>query len=102
MGIQSEMLRSLGRILQLLNRPLRAGRGIAPYFLRRKTIEQFIVGRMHRHQLSLQMRAQFGDRQAGLFHNTFHLISIGLALRRHFQIDATRIPGRDLNPFKTQ
>ena len=55
MGIQSQVGRCLGCVLELLYRPGCSGLAVAAYVFRRKPIKQFVIGRVNGHQLTLQM-----------------------------------------------
>ena len=53
--LQAEIAACLGGQLHLFDGPLRAFCGFAVQFRRRETVEQAIVGWMHRHELPFQM-----------------------------------------------
>src|SRR5690349_18497716 len=53
MSIQSQVLRCLCSILQLLNRPVSPRLSVAPHIFRSKSVKQGVICRVHCHQLSL-------------------------------------------------
>ena len=54
------------RLHQLIDRPGLTRRAVAANRGRREAVEGFVIGRMHRDQLALQMGGQLGERDAGL------------------------------------
>ena len=99
---QAEMLRGLGGVLDLLDRPFLPGLRIVVVLGRGERVEGGVIGRMHRDELALQMRRQFGDLDAGILADALHLVAIGLGLSRLFEIEQARVPGRDLDALVAQ
>ncbi len=66
---------------------------------RRKGVKGFVIGRMHGHQLSLQVRGQFGDHQAMARGHARDVVAISLRGRCLFEVDQAWIRRRDLNAF---
>ena len=62
--LQPEVLRRLGRPQHLLHRPVLALLRIAAHRLGREGVEGLVVGRVHRDELALQVRAELGDLDA--------------------------------------
>ena len=102
MGTETQIPGGLGGIVQLLHRPLRSGLGIVPDFGRGKTVKLGIVGRVHSHQLSLQMGGEFSDLQSGFLDDPPYLIGISFAFSRLFEVQAPWIPGGYLYTGKSQ
>ena len=98
MRCQPEMLARLRRQLQLLHRPFLPRPRLAAHRLRREAIKRQIIRRMHRHQLALQMRRQFGHFDTVRRQHPHHVLAIRVAVGRRRQIEQPRIPGRDLHP----
>ena len=63
---QTESGRRAGRFDQLVDRPGLTGLTVAAYRFRSEPIEGFVIGRVHRNKLTLQMSRQLGQRDAGL------------------------------------
>jgi hypothetical protein len=101
MGGQPQTARGHCRQLHLLDRPCLTRRRIAAHMRRGKAIELRIEGRMHRHQLALQMGRQLGDLQAFVGQHALDVVAIGLAVRRLLQIEEARV-SRDLQTLVTQ
>ncbi len=55
MRANAKIARGADRHLYLLDRPLLARFWVAAHFRHRKTVKRFVIGRVHRHELSLQM-----------------------------------------------
>ncbi len=81
----------------LLHRPFLALLGIAVHLGRRESVESLVIGRMHGHELSLEMRRQLGDLDAVLLGGTPHFIAIRLGFGRLLEIDEPWIPACDLH-----
>src|ERR1700682_1855569 len=69
---------------------------------RRKSVEGFVVGRVNRDELSLQVGGQFGDHQTMARSHTGNFIAIGLRGRGLVDIDQAWIGGWDLNALVTE
>ena len=87
--------------LDLLDRPKLALGGLAVNFGGREAVEQRVVCRMHRDQLPLQMRRQFGDFNGMFGEAAAKIVAIGLALGGELQVDQLRIAG-DLDADVTE
>ena len=94
--LEAEMLRGLGRVLDLLDRPFLPGLRIVVVFRRGERVEAAVIGWMHGDELALQMRRQFGDLDAGVLADAFHLVAIGFGLGSLFEIEQPAVPARDL------
>ena len=99
---QPQIGRSLGRQHHLLDCPLLPQRRVAPHLGRGKAVKARVVGRVHRHQLALQMGGQLGDLQPVASQNALYLLAIGFALRRLLQVKQARVPTRNLHPLVAQ
>jgi len=77
-------------------------RSDCPYLVGSKTIEHDVVGRMHCHQLTLEVTREFGDRHPLLFELTLPVLTVLGGGSGLFEIDAPRIPGRDLDTDVSQ
>lgn len=97
MGAQPQPPTGLRRVEKLLDRPLLALGGLAAHRLRREAVERRVIGGMHRDQLPLQMGRQLGDRHPRLGTAPGQVVAIILTFGRRLQVDAARIPGRDLH-----
>ena len=75
---------------------------LAPDCRRRESVEGFVVGRMNRDELSLQVGGQFGDHQAMARGHAGNFIAIGLRGCGLVEVDQARIGGRDLNALVTE
>ncbi len=93
---QPHIRRGLNHVLHLLDGPLGPRRRVALYLRRGERVEHLVVGRMDRHKLSLQMRRQFGDREAGSFARD--LVAIVLRFGRFLHVHDAAVPGWQLNP----
>ena len=67
------------------------------HFLGREVVELQVVGRMHRHQLALQVRRELGGLDAVLGGDALELVAVGLALGRLGEIHDARVPARQLH-----
>ena len=81
----------------LLDRPLLPLRRLAADLLRREGVERVVVGRIHRHQLALQMGGELGDREAVARRDSGDLVAIGLRRRRLGEVEEPSVPGRNLH-----
>jgi hypothetical protein len=97
MRLDAEMLRRRQRHLHLLDRPFLPRLRIAAHFGCRKTVEGFVIGRMHGNQLALQMGGKLGDLDAVLARHAGELVAIILRRRRLLQVDQLARPGRHLH-----
>lgn len=98
MRADAEIARCTDRHLHLLNRPLLARLGIAAHFGHREAIESFIIGRVHRDELALQMRRKLRDFDTVLTRHTGEFVTIILRFRSLFQIDQLARPCGNLHP----
>ena len=88
---QSQPARGTRSALQLVSGPGLARCRLTAHMSCGETVKQRIVCRMHRHQLSLQMRRQFGNLQAMRGQQAADVVAIRLAVGRQFEIEQTRI-----------
>jgi len=93
---QTEALAGLGSQFQLLYRPGLAGRRIAALVFRRESVEQAVIGGMHRDQLALQVGGQFGDLHAVPRQHAGDVVAVGLAACGLGQIEQVGGAGRHL------
>ena len=82
---------------QLLRRPRRPLRRIGAHLRRREPAERIGIGRMTGEQLALQVRRQFGDRDAVARQLAAQVVAVVLALRRERQVEQRRIRRRHLD-----
>ena len=95
--VEAEVAAGLGGPHELLHGPRLACFEVAGNFRRSKAAEKHVVGRMAGHELSLQMSRKLGDGDACAASHAKELVAIALALRSLFQVEESRVPGRDLN-----
>jgi hypothetical protein len=88
--------------MQLLHRPLLAPGRVVAHFGRGEAVEAGVVGRMHGHQLALQMSRELGDLDAVPPEHAFHFVAVGLAFRGRLEIEEAGVPARDLHPLVAQ
>jgi hypothetical protein len=97
MRLDAEMLGGGDRHLHLLDRPFLPRLRVAAHFRHRKPVEDFVIGRMHRNQLPLQMRGQFGNLDAIRLGDAGKLVAVILGSGSLFQVDQLACPGRNLH-----
>ena len=78
--IHPEVATGLGGQHHLVDGPLGAGLGVVVHFGRSERIEHRIVGRMHRHQLPLQVRRKFGDFYSGFLGHALEFVAVVFAV----------------------
>ena len=89
---QAQIRRRLGRVQHLLHGPLLARRRIAAHLGRGEAVEAGVVGRVHGHELALQVGRQLGDLQPVLRQRALHFVAIGLALGGVLQVEQAGRP----------
>ncbi|KAG0924296.1 hypothetical protein G6F32_013966 [Rhizopus arrhizus] len=94
--LQAEPARGAGGQVQLLLRPFGAGLRIAAQGFRCEAVAQFIVGRMHGHQLAEDVGGQLADLQAVFGQGAADVVAVVLAVGGGGQVEQARIPGRNL------
>jgi hypothetical protein len=99
---EAETARRLRCFHHLIYRPDLTFVRPAPDCRRCKSVEGFVVGRVDRDELSLQVGGQFGDHQTMARRHAGKFIAIGLRGRSLVEIDQPWIGGRDLNALVTQ
>src|SRR5437899_500291 len=65
-------------------------------------VECGVVRGMHGHQLTLQMRGQLGHLEPALRQDALYFVTVGLALGGLLEVEQSRVPGRDLDPFEAE
>ena len=99
---ETEVGAGLRRQLHLLDGPLGALGRLAVQLGRGETIEQSVVGRMHRDQLTLEVGGQLGDLDAAVAHATGQFVAVVLALGRLGDVDERWIADGHLDAHETQ
>ena len=99
---EAEAARRLRGFHHLVHRPALTFVRPAPDCRRRKSVEGFVVGRVNRDELSLQVGGQFSDHEAMARGHAGNFIAIGLRGRCLADIDQAWIGGRDLNTLVTE
>ena len=94
---QPHALRRLQRHAHLLHRPLLPRLRVAAHLRRREAVEERVIGRMHRHQLPLQVRRELGHLDAVGLGHALDLVAIVLRGRRLLQVEELPGPGRHLH-----
>ncbi len=102
MGAEAEIAARLGGELHLFNSPCLSGRGIAPYLRDGESVILRVIGRMHGHELTLELRGQFGHGEALLGRHPTDLIAIGPAFRGLGEIEKLIGPNWNLESLVTQ
>ncbi len=82
----------------LLLGPFGALGGLAVELGRRENVEQFVIGRMDRDELALEVRRELADRDAGLGADAGDLVAIILAVGGALEVDQPAVPRRHLDP----
>ena len=95
--LEAETLRRLGGVQHLFDRPLLPRSGLAVHFRRGETVEGVVESRVHRDELTLQMRREFGDREPVACGDAFELVAIGLRSGCLGEIDQASVPGGNLH-----
>ena len=99
---ETEVRAGPGREFDLCDGPLGAFGRLAVEFGRGETVEQAVVGRVHRDQLAFEVGGEFGDLDAAVTHATGQLIAVGLALGRLGDIDERRVADGHLDAHESQ
>ena len=73
---------------------------IATDMLGREAVHDLVKCGVHGHQLTGDMRGEFGQGQAMIGQHALDLVGIGLALGSLLHVDKARVPSRDLNTFE--
>jgi hypothetical protein len=94
MRLQPQTRRGHRRLAHFLHRPLLARLRITAQRGGRKGVKGRIISRMNRHQLPFKMGGQLADRHAPP--DAAHLIAVGLARGRAFDIENRRMVAGDL------
>ena len=94
---QPQIGRGLCCEVHLLDRPGLPRRRAAPHLGRGEPIEGEVVGRMHRHELALQVGRKLRQLQPGLAQRPVHLVAIGPALCGQRQVEQPLVPARYLH-----
>src|SRR5690606_5514861 len=97
MRFKAEILTCFRCVLELIDRPCRSIFWLAAQRLGSKAIEQVVVGRVNRNQLSLEVGGKFRYLHAARFNEAFPLITIVLALGSLVEIDTTFVPRGNLH-----
>ena len=102
MGREAEMLRRLGGMQHLLNRPLLPLLWLSMGLLRGEGVEGFVIGRVDRDQLTDHMRRELGNRQTVVLRGPGDLVAIGLRRRGFGEVEEPPIPCRNLHALVTE
>ena len=94
---EPEMLRRLGGVHDLLDRPFLPRLWIVVVLRGSERVEAGVVGRMHGDELALQMRRKLGDLDAGVLADALHLVAIGFRAGRLVEVEQARVPARYLD-----
>src|ERR1700730_7195109 len=89
---QGKALAGAGREQQLIDGPGLARLCTPAQRCRRESIKQLVVRRMNRNELTLQMRAELGNADAGFATHAGDLVAICLAVRRKRETEQVRVP----------
>ncbi|MCY1363630.1 hypothetical protein D9M69_503990 [compost metagenome] len=91
-ALEAQALRSLGGQDHLLHRPGLAGFGFLAHGVGGEAVKRFVVGRVHRHQLPLQVGAELGDGDAVFARHARHLVAIGLRFGGFVEVKNALVP----------
>ena len=97
---QPEVLRSLRRLHQLIDRPFLPGRRVVADFRGGEAVEGQIVGRMDRDELALEMGGKLRQLHAGFGQRSLDLVAVGLAFGGAGEVEQAGVPGRDLHALE--
>src|SRR5271166_54713 len=97
MGREAEVLRRLGGMQHLLNRPLLPLLWLPVSLLRGEGVEGFVIGRVDRDQLTDHMRRELGNRQTVVLRGPGDLVAIGLRRGGFGEVEEPSLPGRNLD-----
>ncbi|MDT4857327.1 hypothetical protein FQZ97_917480 [compost metagenome] len=91
-ALETQTLGSLGGQDHLLHRPGLAGLGVLVHGFGGEAVKRFVVGRVHRHQLPLQVGAELGDGDAVFARHARHLVAIGLRFGGFVEVKNALVP----------
>lgn len=89
MSRHSKTLAGLGSELELFHGPVGACFRAAVQFGRGEGIEQLVAGRVHRHQLALEVGGELADLDTGLGAAALELVAVILACGSTGEVDET-------------
>ena len=99
---KAEVARRLGAFHHLVDGPFLPLGGLAVHLLGREGVERFVIGRVDRHQLALQMSRELGDLDAVARRRSLELVAIGLRRRRLGEIEQPSVPGWNLDALVSE